>query len=588
MQRKRSRPSGGFLTSAVLLPLALLASSCAYYNTYYMARKYYDRATGRLPYAVEQTDPATVANYDRAIEYAKKVIANYPKDKWADDAYLMWARALLGKDDPLETVNMLRDFPSRYPKSSLKNEAVFYLGVGAKKARKYTEALEALDEFLKRAPSSSLAPYAHLERASAMRALERPGEAAAAASQVIERFPKSKLRDRALNARAEALLVHGDHARARQDFRALGTRARTDEERFGYLLKEADCLEAARDYGGELGLLRDALSHELEPSVADSGRATTYAAPTSSGQRYARLLLKIGTVHLLEGRRDDALSAYRHVISSFPRTLLGAEAQYRVAYLYETLADDFERARVEYGRVKDVFPASPFATQAAERLVSLERLAQYRGAGVDSVGKKVEAGFMLAELYLFQLEKPDRAIQEYRMIARAHAGTPYAAKAMNAEAWVLRHRFDRASEADSVLWAVVHQYPATEAQLDARDYLEFAGKVVPPELIKLPERLLARSDPAPPLTQPPPSPRLGNAVVSTPDSLARLGPARLRELMKNTQPTVLIPPRVSPLDDPPRLGPPPAAARSSPDSVDRRARLANPRPAPPDSGGARP
>ena len=34
--------------------LALLSSSCAYYNTYYLARKYYTTATEGSPYPVEK------------------------------------------------------------------------------------------------------------------------------------------------------------------------------------------------------------------------------------------------------------------------------------------------------------------------------------------------------------------------------------------------------------------------------------------------------------------------------------------------------------------------------------------------------
>src|SRR5215470_1776470 len=115
-ERVSERPTAGrsrALGATLLLWLAgaaLLADSCAYYNTYYLARKYYDRATGGLPYPVEKPDPTASQNFTRAIDYSKKVIGNYPKSKWVDDAYLMWARALLGQDDPRQTVNMLQDF----------------------------------------------------------------------------------------------------------------------------------------------------------------------------------------------------------------------------------------------------------------------------------------------------------------------------------------------------------------------------------------------------------------------------------------------------------------------------------------------
>jgi len=477
---------------AALVALALGTSSCAYYNTFYLAKRYYATATGGLPYAVDKPGGAQAGNYQKSIDYSKKVIANYPKSKWVDDAYLLWAQALLGKEDPLQSINMLEDFDARFPDSPRKDDARFYLGVAYRQARKYREALVPLDEFLERAPASELAPYAHLERSRALMSLDRPAEAAQAASQVIDRFPNSSQVDRARAERAEALLASRDPAKARADFQALGLRAADDNQRFTFLLREADCLEAARDYDAGLALLNDALSHEPVPVKGGGGAAPTGAA----AERYGRLTLRIGTLHAMAGRSEEALAAYGRVLADYPKTALAAEAQYRIAYTYETVLDDFETARLEYGKVRDQSVGSPFSIQAVERQQSLERLARFRSAEADSAGREAEAGFLLAEQYLFQLDKPERALEVYEEIAREHAGTPVAGKALNASAWVLSRKLDRPAEAETLFWTVVRDYPATEAQLAARDYLEAAGQQVPTALIRLPEPTPAPPDSA--------------------------------------------------------------------------------------------
>ncbi len=496
------------LCIAALALLGLLASSCAYYNTFYLAKKYYFKATEGLPYPVEKTSASSAVNYNKSIDYSKKVLANYPKSKWVDDAYLLWACGLLGKDDPLQAITMLQDYALRFPQSPKKTEALFFLGVAYRQARKHRDAEQALAQFLQLAPKNDLAPYAYLERARALTAAHRDSEAAVAAGQVFERFPKSKLVSRARSARADALYAAGDYAEARADFNALGLQARTDEERLGFLLREADCLEAAREHDQELALLKDALSHETPPPAGSTGGA---GAPAGGYQLAARadpvgrLMLRIGTAQLLAGRQAEALAVYQSVLKDYPKTPLGAEAQYRIAYTYEIAAEDFERARAEYALVKDQFPASAFTTQASQRLANIDRIMQFRTAGGDTLAKRAEAGFLLAELYLFQHQKPERALEEYRKVAEQYAGTPWAGKALNAEAWVLSRKLDRRAEADSLFWVVVKQYPATEAQLAARDYLEMDGIAVPAELIKLPERKLAPPDTTT-LTPPPGGP----------------------------------------------------------------------------------
>ena len=524
----------GAFASALALTAALLLGSCAYYNTFYLARKNYDVATAGEPYLVERNAGAAVQNFNRSIDYSKKLLSQYPKSGWVDDAYLLWARALLGKDDPRQTVNMLVDFSTRFPKSQLKDDAIFYLGVGYRQSRKPTEALSAFDEFLKQAPKHKLAPYALLERSRVLTTLERPNEAAQAAGNLIQRFPKSVLVKQARVARSEALIAQGDFAAARADFRYLGEHALDDEERFTFLLREADCLELARDYDAEIQLLKDALSHEKTPIPGEVGSGTNVqrVAPTGPGvDRWGRLRIRIGTANLLAGRLEPALAEYKVVIDTYPKHPLSAEAQYRIGYAYETVGDDFERARAEYAKVKDQAGVGGFTLQANSRLANLERIAQVRGAtGRDSLEKRAEAGFLLAEQYLFQLDKPERALEEYTRLASTWSGTPYAGKAYNAKAWVLSRKLSRKAEADSLFWKVVREYPATEAQLAARDYLEAEGITVPADLIRMPvvkrDTLAASAADSLHLTAPPLTvPRLGTAP-GVADSMLRLGAPR--------------------------------------------------------------
>jgi TolA-binding protein len=536
---------------------AMLVSSCAYYNTFYLARKYYFKATAGAPYEVDRQGAAQAANYSKAIDYCKKVIAQYPKSKWVDDAYLLWAQALVGRDDPLQTVNMLQDFTDRFPRSDQKAAATFFLGLGYRNARRYKLAVDAFDEFLQQSPKHPLAPYAYVERARALQSLGRYGESAEAAGQVLERFPHHALADLARRQRAEARLLDGNFDGAREDFHVIGNAATSDQERFNLLMREADCLEAGRRFDDELALLRAELSHTPPPPApTGTGTGTGATSPTAPGasatytpgalgvaagsgsaptDRYGRLTIRIGTAELLAGRVTDAIDQYSHVLQDYPRSAMAAEAQYRIGYAVETGLEDFDRALQEYGKVKEQFGLTQYTQQASARSEDLGRIMQYRkGGGADSLEKKAEAGFLTAERYLFDLKRPERALEEYAAVARDYPGTAVAGRALNAEAWVLSRKLDRATEADSILWAVVHQYPGTEAQLAARDYLEGAGQEVPDSLIvppKTPEPPARDSTAA--LTPVPATPALGAAgkgLFGAADSLARVRPPGITPL----------------------------------------------------------
>jgi hypothetical protein len=209
------------------------------------------------------------------------------------------------------------------------------------------------------------------------------------------------------------------------------------------------------------------------------------------------------------------------VLHDYPRSQLAAEAQYRIGYAYETGADDFTRASVEYAKVKEQGGLSQFSQQAQQRLDNLDRIQKYRSAtGADSAEKQAEASFLVAEHYLFNLDRPDRAVEQYRAIFDSSTAPAVKARAMNAEAWVLSRKLKRKETADSLFWKVVREFPETEAQLAARDYLEMEGNKVPESLIVPPKGLVLPPPLAEePLTEPPATTApLGSPPLSPPIS----------------------------------------------------------------------
>lgn len=529
---------------AALLLLAGLSASCAYYNTFYLARRYYMKATTGQPYEVDREGTTQRANYTKSADYSKKLLGVHPKSKWVDDAWLMWARTLVGTDDPLKAVAMLQEFETRFPKSELRPDAEFFLGLSYRAARRHEQAVERFDNFLAQAPRHELVPYAWYERSRALLSLGRHQEAASSAGQVLERFPRHVLVDRALRQRAEARYQQRAWQGAREDFRTIGARALTDDDRLKYLLREVDCLEASREYEPARALLRDARSHvPLPPPVPALQRLGTptgtaagalppaqrVAAPTTPGQdKYGRLTLRMGGVELLAGRVKEAIGHYETVIQDYPRTQLAAEAQFRIGFAHETGAEDFARARAEYLKVREQTGTSQFAQQAQQRLDNLDRIDRFRTAsGVDSVARKAESRFLTAEHYLYNLDRPERALEEYRSIADSSADSALVARALNAQAWVLARKLGRPAAADSLFWKVVREHPATEAQLAARDYLEAGGQTVPSELIVPPkEPVLPLLDLGDTLTPPPGgAPQLGGRRAPLP---MPLGPGGAR------------------------------------------------------------
>src|SRR5262245_902340 len=213
-------PRSSPLRGAVALGFLIALGGCAYYNTFYMARKNFDQATQGEPYPDERvTASAAAPQYDKAITYSKALMSRYPKSKWVDDAYLLWARSVLGKGDPFQAADILDDFNQRFPKSGLQGDAMFFLAVAYRQARKFDQAIATLDDYQSKYPKNGYAAYGWLERARVQFARRQFDEAAAAANVVMTRYRKNKaLADKALRVRAQANFERAVYDSARMDF----------------------------------------------------------------------------------------------------------------------------------------------------------------------------------------------------------------------------------------------------------------------------------------------------------------------------------------------------------------------------------
>ncbi|MGH7681874.1 MAG: tetratricopeptide repeat protein, partial [Candidatus Eiseniibacteriota bacterium] len=163
----------------------------------------------------------------------------------------------------------------------------------------------------------------------------------------------------------------------------------------------------------------------------------------------------------LVGRVPEAIEGYRGLVEKFPRTPVGYEAQFRIGYLYESQLQDYDAAGREYDKLK-AQPTSQFSDLALRRSQSLATLRQYRQTmASDTTQTKAAAAFMLAELYYFQLDKPESALIQYRQVEAQFPRSVYAPKSAYARLWIAAHDKGDTLGAMAITDTMVSQYYGT-------------------------------------------------------------------------------------------------------------------------------
>ena len=127
--------------AAGLTLLAAAATGCAYYNTFYLAKRYYgegqraqEKSTSDAP------TPEASAKYDAAVRQCNKVLSDYANSKWADDAAYLLGASLYGKGEYRDAIKQLQGFRAQYPKSPFAPDARFVEGLAHYRLKEYPQA----------------------------------------------------------------------------------------------------------------------------------------------------------------------------------------------------------------------------------------------------------------------------------------------------------------------------------------------------------------------------------------------------------------------------------------------------------------
>lgn len=319
-----SSPDGAALRASVLA-LAMMAAGCAYFNTFYNARQSYDEALASVEQNPDNPTSVEEQHLRDAIEGAGKVLAFYPDSRWADDAQLLIADALL----------------------LLGTRSTSGSGTSS-----FEEAMRAYSSVMVMTEDGRMMDRATIGIGNAAMALGRHADAAASFGAVSRQrddlFAVSRLR------RAEALVLSGEPVLASAVLDTLESMDIPDsllaETRLArcHVLSSlgmpdsavATALEAARLFGRGAGYYR-ALTAAADASIeaGDPSGAVSILEPLrvsySTNRELAAISLLSGRAAEAAGDVDAALDAYADAAELDMSREVGAEALYLESLLLE-------------------------------------------------------------------------------------------------------------------------------------------------------------------------------------------------------------------------------------------------------------
>ena len=244
---KSWRTQGSWL-AVIALAIPLIGSGCAYFNTFYRAKKNFNDAQKQYVSPDQRATPGQMQAYDRAIRGATKVVVEYPNSKWVDDAVLMMGRSMLGKGDYEGARIKFEELRKNFPDSPLGDQGLYYHAEAFRLNREFANALDMYDSLYFYYPNSKKGNWANLQRGK-IAAQRRDYQRSAAMLEPLLRAGGDDLFQLDLHlAMADAHLALEDWPVAEKHYHWVADNAKTEELVHEAKMKEGQCMEAQDEY----------------------------------------------------------------------------------------------------------------------------------------------------------------------------------------------------------------------------------------------------------------------------------------------------------------------------------------------------
>jgi tetratricopeptide (TPR) repeat protein len=451
---------------ALALILEIFLSGCVYYNTFYHARKAFNDAESKRKAAGPKASGKSFAGqYTRAAEKSQKVLDNYPNSSWYDDALYLNAVSSYYLEDYGKAERRFRELTANYPESPYIKEGKLYL---AKTKLKMGEEAEAMTLFEKLF-AESRDRRIKVEAALALGQYYFDKKNYAAAEPYFESLVDS-LGNHREKIISQMYIADGYYARfnyraALDNYLKVLEYNPEKEERYRANLRIGECsiylyqIQDGMEYLSKLA--SDPLFFDSLPSI--------------------KLMMAFG--YEMDGNIALAEEIYKQV-SLEDQGTHGAVALYNLGLIYQYDYENYKKAKEYYDKAKSAGSSSGVYHEALQRSTDIGKLEEYSkmqtldtGATQEEIDNAANNQYLLAELYLTQLDKPDSALQEFQFVYDKFPTSYLAPKALIARAITLRDNYDDTLAFDTTLRKVLREYPRSDFAPEAIALLGLSGTI---------------------------------------------------------------------------------------------------------------
>ena len=349
-------------------------NAVSYFNTFYNAQRLFSDAedevlkarrdfferngSGKLP-----AIPASArAKFQTSIEKNSKVLSFYSDSKWVDDALLMIGKAYYYMEDDVRAERKFQELSVQFPQSDLILESQLWLGKSLMRQKRYDLALKQLSDVVTNGTDSD-------------------DETAGLASfEIAQYYFEQKDFPQAEKHYSSAAELVGDSELQTRIYFQLG-KCFTEMEQFQ---KAQESYTAAMDNSPlySLKFQAEIQIHKIHSSQKKYQEAidgfNEMLGDTKNSDYFGTIHFELAGVLMQKGDISVAIEKYRYIDTAFARSDEAARSYFTLAEYYQLQEQNYDSARVLYGKARNEFASSEITKTATERSDIFNKYEQLR------------------------------------------------------------------------------------------------------------------------------------------------------------------------------------------------------------------
>jgi len=433
-----------------LIPItvSLLLSSCAYFNTFYNAEKYFNEADRiRLEKSDKAVPLRAMDNYGKTIQKCKVVLSDFPESKYVNDAILLMAKAQFYRS---EYDNAISNLKIIYNQGNVEQvaEAKYWSAVCKWKKGKTQTAIEELQNIIKSSNKNKIIAQSHLSLADIYLTEDQN-------SNFLFHLEEGA---KVIKDRAKKGIVYNQLA----DIAFNNEKYDVAESAYKEVIKNS--LTKEKIENAHIQILK--ISRLLGDHRLVERKIKSMLVDDKFKNIKGDLELELVKLYLSQEDTDNAIVRLESIINDYPRTQTSAEAYYITGQIY--LAEKWNPiiAKEKFSMVKKEFGRTEFGPFCDTKINAIDKytdaisqLNKYQAVPDSSINDSLVADsishekpnpsksveellYLLGDIEAFSFDRIDSGIVYFEKIIELNSSSPFVPKSIFTLAMIYENNED--------------------------------------------------------------------------------------------------------------------------------------------------